>query len=73
MLQIGFDAAVEAIRTITVRESGHLTMAVPALGCLGPRGDFYFVGNGGWPRFEDSSDPTPPRPVPIFRSAAAGR
>jgi hypothetical protein len=54
---------------VTVIESAHLTMAAPALGCGATGGNFFFVGNSGWSRFDEAgSGPTPPRLVPIFRT-----
>lgn len=71
VLRIDFDPAAESVRSVTVLESAHFTMAAPTLGCLGPAGDFYFVGNGGWHHFDGGNEPTEPRPVPIFRTTAA--
>jgi len=72
VLRIGLEGAAEAIATVTVIESGHLTMAAPALGCIASGGDFYFIGNAGWTRFEDTGgQPSTPRPVPIFKSSLA--
>lgn len=69
VLRITLDAGAESVTSATVLESGHLTMAGPSLGCVAQDGDFYFVGNAGWPRFElTEGQPTPPRPVPIFRT-----
>lgn len=71
VLRIAFDAAVETVRAVTVLEAAHYTMAAPTLGCFGAEGDFFFVGNGGWPRFDSTggSEPTAPRAVPIFKIA----
>jgi sugar lactone lactonase YvrE len=69
ILRIALDGGVEAVAEVAVLESGHLTMAAPSLGCLGPGGDFYFVGNAGWTRFENTDGaPSTPRSVPIFRT-----
>lgn len=70
VLRVNFDSSGEAIRNVTVLEAGHLTLAAPTHGCLGPRGELYFVGNGGWARFDRGNTPTPPRAVPIFKVAA---
>jgi hypothetical protein len=44
-------------------------MGAPSLGCLGPNGDFYFIGNAGWTRFSaGDAQPSAPRIVPVFRS-----
>ena len=44
-------------------------MGAPSLGCIGTDGDFYFIGNSGWSRFNDADpQPTSPRQVPIFRT-----
>ena len=69
LLRLELDAAAETVEKVTVLESGHITMAAPSLGCLGPGGDFYFVGNAGWTRFENTDGrPSAPRSVPIFRT-----
>ncbi len=69
VLRITMDATSEVVTAVTVLESGHLTMAAPALGCLGPDGALYFIGNAGWTRFEDTEGrPSSPRSVPIFRT-----
>jgi sugar lactone lactonase YvrE len=78
VLRIEFDPAYETVSDVKVVEAAHLTLAAPAQGCLGPGGDLYFVGNGGWTRFEaGDGQPSAPRSVPIFktttRAAAAGR
>ena len=58
-----------APKSVTVLEAGHLTMAEPSLGCFGPGGEFYFVGNAAWARFEGrGGEPSAPRPVPIFKT-----
>ncbi len=69
VLRIQLEPDAAAVSAVTVLESGHLTMVAPSLGCIGPDGDLFFVGNAGWPRFERSEgQPVPPRPVPIFRT-----
>ncbi len=43
-------------------------MADPTLGCIAG-GQFVFVGNAGWSRFEGTDiKPTDPRPIPIFHT-----
>ena len=57
------------VTEVQVLESGHLTMAAPSLGCIGPDGQFYYIGNAGWTRFENTdASATAPRSVPIFRT-----
>jgi sugar lactone lactonase YvrE len=68
VLRIALDAAGENIETVTVLESGHITMAAPSLGCIATDGDFYFIGNAGWTRFENNDEPQAPRAVPVFRT-----
>jgi hypothetical protein len=69
VLRIELEGAAETVAKVTVVESGHLMMAAPSLGCIGASGDFYFVGNAGWTRFENSDgQPSSPRLVPIFRT-----
>lgn len=69
VLRIEFDGVADGIAGVTVLESGHITMAAPSLGCLGPEGDFFYVGNSGWTRFENTDGvPSAPRAVPVFRT-----
>jgi sugar lactone lactonase YvrE len=69
VLRIELDGAADAVAKVSVLESGHLTMAAPSLGCIGAGGDFYFIGNAGWTRFENSDgQASSPRSVPIFRT-----
>ncbi len=69
VLRIELDGTAEGVVAISVLESAHLTMAAPSLGCIATAGDFFFVGNSGWVRFEGADgEPTPPRPVPVFRT-----
>jgi hypothetical protein len=69
VIRVALDEASEAVTEFTVLESSHLNMAAPSLGCLGPGGDFYFVGNANWTHFDEpGSTATPPRPVPIFKT-----
>jgi hypothetical protein len=69
VLRLVFDDTAESVTAATVIESAHLTMPAPALGCIGPGGDLYFIANSGWVRFDEAGAPdTPPRPVPIFRT-----
>lgn len=72
VLRIAFEGA-ESISAVTVLDAAHLSMPAPSLGCLGPSGDFYFVGNAAWTRFENTDGkPTAPRSVPIFRTKIDG-
>jgi sugar lactone lactonase YvrE len=69
VLGLELDASAESIAEVAVLESGHIAMGAPSLGCIGTDGDFFFVGNSGWSRFDDSdAKPTAPRQVPIFRT-----
>jgi sugar lactone lactonase YvrE len=69
VLSLELDPAGESLAGVTVVESGHIAMGAPSLGCIGPAGDFYFIGNAGWSRFSDSdAKPTAPRQVPVFRT-----
>ncbi|MEO6245893.1 MAG: hypothetical protein ABIQ12_10725 [Opitutaceae bacterium] len=69
VLRVELDATLESVESVSVLESAHLTMAAPSLGCIATGGDFFFVGNAGWSRFDDTEGkPTPPRSVPIFRT-----
>ncbi|HWA10656.1 MAG TPA: tetratricopeptide repeat protein [Opitutaceae bacterium] len=73
VLRLVVDDAGESVIDVKVLESAHLAMAEPALGCIA-NGDFYFIGNAGWSRFEGSDPkPTPPRPVPVFRTKLEGK
>jgi hypothetical protein len=76
VLRIELDARASAVTSVTVLESGHLTMSAPSLGCIGTGGDLFFIGNAPWSRFEQTGgSPTAPRPVPVFRTkvSASGR
>jgi len=69
VLRLDFDDAAETVTRVTVLEAAHLTMAAPSLGCIATAGDFFFVGNAGWTRFENTGgSPSTPRSVPIFRT-----
>lgn len=69
VLQLKLDASAESVTDVKVLEAGHLQMAAPSLGCLGPGGDFHFIGNAGWTRFENTdAQPTAPRSVPIYKT-----
>jgi sugar lactone lactonase YvrE len=69
VLRIDLEGSAESVSAITVLESGHITMAAPSLGCIAADGDFYYVGNAGWTRFENTDgEPSAPRMVPIFRT-----
>ena len=72
VLRIEFEGAAERVEAVTVLESGHITMAAPSLGCLAVDGDFYYIGNAGWTRFENTDgQPSAPRTVPVFRTRLA--
>jgi sugar lactone lactonase YvrE len=72
VLRLTLDDTGESIADVKVLESGHLQMAAPSLGCLGPGGDFYFIGNAGWTAFENTdAKPTAPRSVPIYKTKIA--
>ncbi len=72
VLRISVDATGEAVTAVTVLESAHLNMPDPTLGCIGPEGKFFFVGNAGWSHFEGGDAPaTAPRPIPIFQTKLA--
>lgn len=69
VLRIELEPDADAIARVRVLESGHVAMGAPSLGCLGPNGDFHFVGHAGWSRFTAGDGaPTAPRLVPIFRT-----
>ncbi len=69
VLRVTLDDAAASIADVKVLESGHLQMAAPSLGTLGPNGDLYFIGNAGWTAFENTdAKPTAPRSVPIYRT-----
>ena len=69
VVRIALDVAGESVTGVTVLESAHLNMPSPTLGCIGPDGNLFFIGNAGWSRFEGADvTPTAPRPVPIFRT-----
>lgn len=69
VLRLKFEDGAESVAAVTVVESGHLTMVAPSLGCIAEDGDFYFIGNAGWTRFENTDGaPTAPRAVPVFRT-----
>ena len=69
VLRISLDDVAETVTEVRVLESGHLTMAAPSLGCIGPEGALHFIGNAGWTRFEGTDGrPSQPRSIPIFRT-----
>lgn len=69
VLRIELEPDADAIARVRVLESGHVAMGAPSLGCLGPNGDFHFVGHAGWSRFTSGDGaPTAPRLVPVFRT-----
>ncbi len=72
VVRMGLDERGETIAGLSVLESAHLQMAAPSLGCFGPGGDFHFIGNAGWSRFDGTEGaPTPPRTLPIFKTKIA--
>jgi hypothetical protein len=72
VLRISLYASGESVTAVAVLESGHPNMPDPTLGCIATGGDFFFVGNAGWGKFENgNTEPTPPRPVPIFKTKVA--
>jgi len=69
VLRIDLEGAAESIAAVTVLESGHITMAAPSLGCIATDDDFFYVGNAGWTRFENTDGvASTPRSVPVFRT-----
>ena len=69
ILRLHLGGSGTEVTKVEVLESGHLTMAAPSLGCIGPDGQFYYIGNAGWTRFENTdASATAPRSVPIFRT-----
>ncbi|MBL9211888.1 MAG: hypothetical protein JNL92_15560 [Opitutaceae bacterium] len=69
VLRVSLEPDGDGIARVSVLESGHVAMGAPSLGCIGPEGDFYFVGHAGWSRFAAGDGaPTAPRQVPIFRT-----
>lgn len=69
VLRLKLDESGEVVEKVTVLESAHLNMPAPALGCVATGGDFFFIGNAGWSRFEgEEVKPTAPRPVPVFKT-----
>lgn len=69
ILRISLAGAAEEITAVKVLESGHINMPAPSLGCIAADGNFFYVGNAGWTRFEGTDGAaTPPRLVPIFRT-----
>jgi sugar lactone lactonase YvrE len=69
VLRLELEGEAEGVAAVRVLESGHITMAAPSLGCIAAGGDFFYIGNAGWTRFENTEGaPTAPRSVPIFRT-----
>ena len=69
VLRLTLDVAAEAVSAVTLLESAHFTMAAPSLGCIATGGEFFFVGNAGWTRFEGTDGkPSTPRSVPVFHT-----
>jgi hypothetical protein len=72
VLRLKLDDSGESVAAVTVLESAHLNMPDPTLGCIATGGDFFFIGNAGWGHFDaGDATPTPPRPVPIFKTKLA--
>lgn len=72
VLQVAMDAAGEAVTGVTILEAAHLNMPDPTLGCFAEGGEFLFIGNAGWTRFEGGEiTASPPRPVPVFKTKLA--
>jgi streptogramin lyase len=67
VLRLDLDPAAETIVAVQTVESGHMAMAAPSRGCLGPGGDLYYIGFAGRARF-DAGEPAKPRSTPIFRT-----
>jgi sugar lactone lactonase YvrE len=69
VLRITLSDGAEQVGDVKILESGHLNMPAPSLGCIATDGQFFYVGNAGWTRFEGTNGaPTSPRLVPIFRT-----
>lgn len=68
VLRLGLEADASAVTRVDVLDSGHLNLAAPSLGCVATDGDFFFIANPGWNRFEGGGGPSAPRPVAIFRT-----
>ena len=69
VVRITLDQTGDVVTEFTVLESSHLNMVAPSLGCIGPGGNLFFVGNANWTHFDEpGSVATPPRPVPIFKT-----
>lgn len=69
VLRVVLDDTADSVTEVKVLESGHLQMAAPSLGTVGPNGEIYFVGNAGWTAFENrDGQPTAPRSVPIYKT-----
>ncbi|MBI5769423.1 MAG: hypothetical protein HZA93_16635 [Verrucomicrobia bacterium] len=72
VVRLTLDDAAENLVAFTVLESAHLNLPAPSLGCLGPGGDYFLVGNANWNHFDEpGATATPPRPVPIFKTKLA--
>lgn len=69
VLRIALATGAENVADVTVLESGHMTMAAPSLGCIATDGNFFYIGNAGWTRFENTDgQPSTPRTVPVFKT-----
>ena len=72
VLRIILDGTNDAVVEMNILESSHLNLTAPSLGCIGPDGNFFFVGNANWTHFDEpGATATPPRPVPIFKTKLA--
>jgi sugar lactone lactonase YvrE len=69
VLRVTLSDGAEQVSDVKILESAHLNMPAPSLGCIATDGQFFYVGNAGWTRFEGTDGaPTSPRLVPIFRT-----
>jgi sugar lactone lactonase YvrE len=72
VVRLTLDAGADNVVAFSVLESSHLNLVSPSLGCLGPRGDLFFIGNANWNHFDEpGATASSPRPVPIFRTKLA--
>jgi len=68
VLRLKLDRGASSVAQVTVLDAGHLNLASPGRGCLGPDGDLFFIANTGQSRFSGGTGPTAPRPVAVFQS-----
>jgi len=72
VLRLVLDPVGESVTDVIVLEAARLNMPAPSLGCIATDGNFFFIGNAGWSRFDAPGSPaTEPRPVPIFKTKLA--